>query len=83
MLITLKNWKTGLDFIGKHLKQLGWEAAHDLKHTILSLKHGGACMAASVTLSLMFTDDAAADRSNRMNYKVRRAMRSAQNHQNL
>lgn len=40
-------------------------------------------MAASVTLSLMFTDDAAADRSNRMNYKVRRAMRSAQNHQNL
>lgn len=40
-------------------------------------------MAASVTLSLMFADDAAADRSNRMNYKVLRAMRSAQNHQNL
>ncbi len=57
--------------------------AHDPKHTISSVKHGGgsvmawACMAASGTGSLVFIDDVTADKSSRMNSEVFRAILSA------
>ena len=57
--------------------------AHDPKHTTSSVKHGDgsvmawACMAASGTGSLVFIDDITADKSNRMNSEVFRAILSA------
>ena len=55
-----------------------------MKHTTLSVKHGGGsvaawtCMAANGTGSLVFFDDVTADRSSRMNSEVYRVILSAQ-----
>ena len=67
-------------------KRRAWRrkgTAHDPKHTTSSVKHGGgsvmawACMAANGTGSLVFIDDVTANKSNRMNSEVFRAISSA------
>ena len=61
---------------------------HDAKHTTSYVQHGGgsvmarACMAASGTESLVFTDDVTQDRSSRMNSVVSRDILSAQTQSN-
>ena len=55
-------------------------SAHDPKHTISSVKHGGGsvmawpCMAASGVCSLIFVDDVTDDGSGRMNSEVKRSV---------
>jgi len=58
--------------------------AHDPKHTMSSVKHGGgsvmewARMASSGTGSLVFIDDVTEDRSSQMNSEVYRNIMSTQ-----
>lgn len=59
------------------------ETLGDLKHTTLSLKHGGdsviawACIATRGTGSLLFIDDVTADWSIKLNSEVHRPIISA------
>ena len=58
--------------------------AHDPKHTVTSVKHGGGsvmawtCVASGGTGSFVFIDDVTEDKSSRMNSAVFRDMLSAQ-----
>ncbi len=67
-----KYWSSKDDFFGLW-KKCGLGTANGLKHTASSVKHGGggvmawACMAASGTAPLNFTDDLMYDDSSRIN----------------